>query len=41
LTWDFELNVEKNLLQCCPDKSDQVGYHVVKGMNLKMNFLLN
>ena len=28
-------------MQTKPDPSDDVGYHVVKGMNLKMNYLIN
>ena len=28
-------------MQCIPDPKDYVGYHVVKGMNLKMNYLIN
>jgi hypothetical protein len=41
LTWDFDSNVEHNILQCKPAPNDVVGYHVVKGMNLKMNYMIN
>ena len=41
LTWNFDENIEFNCKQTIPDPKDDVGYHVVKGMNLKMNYLLN
>lgn len=41
ITWDFELNMEMNILQLQPDLSDDVGQHIVKGMNYKMNYLIN
>lgn len=41
LTWNFNDNIEHNCKQTVPDPNDQVGYHVVKGMNLKFNYLLN
>lgn len=28
-------------MQTVPDPSDDVAYHVVKGMNKKMNYLIN
>jgi hypothetical protein len=41
LTWDFDQNIEVCLLQTEPNPKDSVGYHTVKGMNLKMNYLIN
>jgi hypothetical protein len=41
LTWDFDQNIEVCLLQTVPDPRDHVGYHTVKGMNMKMNYLIN
>jgi len=40
LTWDFDQNIEVCLKQTKPNPKDKVGYHVVKGMNLKMNYLI-
>jgi len=41
LTWDFDNNMEQTSMQCRPSEHDSVGYHVVKGMNMKMNYFLN
>ena len=41
ITWDFDQNMEQSIMQVKPDPSDEVGYHIVKGMNPKMNYLLN
>lgn len=41
ITWDFDENVEVNLKQCVPNPDDSVAYNIVKGMNLKMNYLIN
>lgn len=41
VTWDFNNNMEQSMMQCKPCESDKVGYHVVKGMNMKMNYFYN
>ena len=41
ITWDFDQNMEQGIYQVNPDPRDLVGYHIVKGMNPKMNYLLN
>ena len=41
ITWDFDENVEVNLKQCVPNPNDTVAYNIVKGMNMKMNYLIN
>ena len=41
VTWDFDNNMEQSLMQMYQDPKDLVGYHVVKGMIQKRNYLLN
>ena len=41
LTWDFNLNMEQSILQMNLNPEDEIGYHVVKGMNKKRNYFLN
>ena len=41
LTWNFDDNVQMNIYQTRPHETDDVGYHVVRGMNFKMNYMLN
>jgi hypothetical protein len=41
LTWDFDNNMEQACNQFKPNENDEVGLHVVKGMNQKMNYFLN
>ena len=40
ITWDFDRNMEKSMMQIIQDPKSDIGYHVVKGMNLKMNYLV-
>lgn len=41
ITWDFEKNTEEKLKQIVMDQKSIAGYHVVKGMNTKMNYLID
>jgi hypothetical protein len=40
VTWDFNENVERNMLQVRFNENNSIGYNVVKGMNNKMNYLI-
>ena len=40
ITWDFNQNIERNMLQVIYQESSDIGYNVVKGMNQKMNYLI-
>ena len=41
ITWDFEQNTEQSILQWRFDRSEsEIGYHLVKGMNQKMNYFI-
>lgn len=41
LTWNFESNMEESCLQLHMNAHEEVGYHIVKGMNYKANYFLN
>lgn len=41
VTWDFENNMERGTYQKVRDPKSDVGLHVVKGMNYKMNYLIS
>lgn len=41
LTWDFNENIERRMFQMKKHNEDQVGQHIVKGMNYKMNYYID
>ena len=41
ITWDFKNNIEKSMMQLQPNKSNDIGNHIVKGMNHKLNYFLD
>jgi len=41
LTWDLEQNIEQNCFQVAGNEADDVGNHVMKGMNKKMNYYMD
>lgn len=41
VTWDFNNNMEQCILQMYESPDEDVGYHVIKGMNQKRNYFLN
>ena len=41
ITWDFEIQMEQRHLQQVIDENSDVGYHVVKGMNQKLNYYID
>jgi len=41
LTWDFNENIERRMFQMKKRSEDQVGQHIVKGMNYKMNYYID
>ena len=41
ITWDFKRNIEKSMMQQQTNKFNDIGNHIVKGMNHKLNYLLD
>jgi hypothetical protein len=41
LTWDFDQNMEHNQFSTSIDEDRRVGYHLVKGMNKKLNYFID
>ena len=41
ITWDFEQNIERSMYQVLPSHSTTIGTHIVKGMNLKLNYYID
>jgi hypothetical protein len=40
VTWDFFENMERNNLQVKYKETNSIAYNVIKGMNHKMNYLI-
>ena len=38
ITWDLIEDMERGMMQIKPDKSNDIGNHIVKGMNEKLNY---
>ena len=41
ITWDFDNDMEQRHLQQRIDQKSDVGYHVVNGMNQKLNYFID